>query len=110
MGWGDEGINTEEKEDLQVKELEKDREREERDEERRKKAAKLSRGWELFRVCKEIIEEEGMNWKASKERRDKERMEEEEKAERIARAARKQESWKTEKPGPLVRPNRNLDR
>ena len=47
-------------------------------EERIKKAEKLRRGWDLFRICKKMIEEEGSKWKICKERREIERKKEEE--------------------------------
>ena len=49
--------------------------------ERREKAAKLSKRWELLRVCKDMMKEEGINWKKSKERKERdmqERMEQQE--------------------------------
>ena len=66
-------------------------------EERKRKAEKLRRGWELFRICKEMIEEEGGKWKKSQERRDLERKKEEKRQERIARANRKKEEWNRER-------------
>ena len=59
--------------------------------ERIEKARKLQRGWELMRMCKEMIEENGEKWKKTKERRDMEKREELEKRERQRRAAEKRE-------------------
>ena len=49
--------------------------------ERREKAEKLSSRWELLRICKQMMKDEGLNWKRSQERREfemKERLEKEE--------------------------------
>ena len=37
--------------------------------ERRERANRLEKGWELFRLCRETIEKEGNKWEASKVRR-----------------------------------------
>ena len=54
--------------------------------ERLEKAKRLQKGWELMRICKEIIEENGEKWKKSKERREYEKAENEEREERRERA------------------------
>ena len=53
------------------------------------KAKKLQKGWELMRLCKEMIEENGEKWKKLKERRDWERREEMVRKERLEKAAAK---------------------
>ena len=59
------------------------------------KAKKLEKGWELLRMCKEMIKKDGVNWQISKERRENERRQEWEKKERLETAKRKQNEWKT---------------
>ena len=54
--------------------------------ERMEKAKRMQRGWELKRLCKEMIEENGEKWKKSKERRECEKAEDEERKERKGRA------------------------
>ena len=54
---------------------------------RLKKAEKLAKSWHLLNLCREVMGKEGENWKISKERRDQERQKEEEKHERLGRAA-----------------------
>ena len=59
------------------------------EEERNKRitlSKRLQQGWELLRVCKEIMETEGYKWKISKERQEMERNRREEKEERLRRA------------------------
>ena len=82
----------------QKNETEQDRKLQEEEEEkarrdRKEKALRLQKSWELLRQCKAILEENGEKWKKSKERRDQERRKEEEREERKARAKRKEEGW-----------------
>ena len=53
------------------------------------KAKRMQKGWELMRLCRNMIEENGETWKKSKARRDIEREEEEQRKERKAKAAEK---------------------
>ena len=55
------------------------------------KAKKLQKGWELMRLCRETIEENGEKWKKSKESRDLEKTEQLEKSERLGRAEKRRE-------------------
>ena len=87
-------INVEERIESEEERTNKEIEDEKIKEERKRRAEKLSKGWELFKICKEIIEKEGGNWKISKERREIEKKREEEKQERILRAQIKQGEWK----------------
>ena len=76
--------------DIRRKEIEENIRGEETErEERIEKARKLEKGWELMRLCKQLIEENGEKWKKSKERRDIERTEEEERKARRDKAAGK---------------------
>ena len=65
------------------------KEEEHRREKQIEKAKKLQKGWELMRLCRKTIEENGEKWRKSKERRDLEKQEELEKNERLERAAKK---------------------
>ena len=59
---------------------------------------KLKQGWELLRICKELMETEGYKWKISKERQELERNRLEEKEDRLKRAhALKQKALEKEK-------------
>ena len=59
--------------------------------ERKEKAAKLEKGWELFKLCKEMLEKEGNKWEMSKERRWAENNEKIEREERLQRGREKRE-------------------
>ena len=54
--------------------------------ERIAKQKKLERSWDLLRLCKEVMREEGYNWKVAAERREEERQKLREKEERLQRA------------------------
>ena len=63
---------------IRRKEIEENLLREEAErEERIERAGRMQKGWELMRLCRQMIEENGEKWKKSKERRDMERSEEE---------------------------------
>ena len=47
-----------------------------------KESQRKERSYDLLRLCKSMIEEEGVKWKVSKERRDYERRNKEERQER----------------------------
>ena len=81
-------VTTEEEENEEKKRME-----EERKAARLEKAEKLSKSWELLRICKKMLEENGHKWTKSKERREIERREEEEKRERIEKANKKKGTW-----------------
>ena len=67
-----------------------EQEEEEKERERRILKSKLkTKSYELLRLCREIMGTEGVHWKASSERRAQERLEREEKHERLAKARRK---------------------
>ena len=51
------------------------------------KAKKMEKGWELMKLCKKMMSEDGYNWKISQERREMMGKEEDEKRERKGRAA-----------------------
>ena len=53
---------------------------------------KLQQGWELMRLCKEMMEMNGYNWRKSSERREFERNRLEEREERIMTAQRKKQN------------------
>ena len=75
---------------IRIKEREENPLREEAERtERIEKAKRMQKGWELMRLCKQTIEENGEKWKKSKERRALERSEEEERKERKDKAAEK---------------------
>ena len=57
--------------------------------ERLEKAKIMQKGWELMRLCKQLIEENEEKWKKSKERRELERSGDEERRDRKDRAAEK---------------------
>ena len=54
--------------------------------ERITKQKRLERSWDLLKLCKEMMREEGYNWKVSKEKGDEERRKQEEREERLRRA------------------------
>ena len=63
-----------------IKEKQKELEKEEMDRLKRiEQSKRLQQGWELMRLCKEMMEVDGYKWKISKERRDMERNKLEEK-------------------------------
>ena len=70
--------------------------------ERIEKAKRMSRSWELLRLCREIMAREGVNWKKSEERREKEKKEKIEKQERLARAEKKQMPYREKKKKELI--------
>ena len=51
------------------------------------KAKRMEKGWDLIKLCKKMMQEEGFNWKISQERREQMRKEEIERTERKGRAA-----------------------
>ena len=55
------------------------------------KQRKMEKSWELLKLCREVMKEEGHSWKVSKERREEERTREMEKHERLRRAAGQRE-------------------
>ena len=78
---------TQETWDERIREREEEMRREEEErQERIKKSKHLEQSWELLRLCKEIMSEEGHNWKISKERREKEGEQKREREERLRRA------------------------
>ena len=65
---------------------------EKEEEERQKrisKAKRMEQSWELLRLCHEMMEEEGYHWKKSKERREQEKKNEDERQARLELAAEK---------------------
>ena len=54
---------------------EEERIQEEEREKRLEKARNLEKGWELLRICKEMIEKDGVKWNTSKERKEDEEQE-----------------------------------
>ena len=58
--------------------------------ERKEKAKKLERSFELLRLCTEVLKEKGKKWAVTKERRELEMIKETEKHERITKAKSKQ--------------------
>ena len=81
------------------KKLEEKEKRLEEEEKRRKERIelekRLDKSYELLKLCRETLTKEGETWKASKERRDLERIKEEEKKERLMRANKKKEKTLT---------------
>ena len=83
---------TQEAWDARLKEREEEIRREEDvRQERIKKSKRLEQSWELLRLCREIMAEEGHNWKISKERREKEREQKRTRDERLERANKQKE-------------------
>ena len=60
-------------------------------EKRQELAARLEKSWELIRVCKKTIKEQGPGWQESKEKREQQRKLEIEKADRMKRAEKGKE-------------------
>ena len=70
-----------------IKEIQEEMEREELERKKRiEQSKRLQQGWELLRVCKDLMEMNGYKWKISKERREMERSKLEERHDRIKRA------------------------
>ena len=85
---------TQEEWDAKIKKREEEIELEEKTrQERMSKQRRLERSWDLLKLCREMMREEGYNWKISRERREEERRKQEEKAERLQRAAKQKEKF-----------------
>ena len=70
---------TQEEWDAKIKKREEEIELEEKTrQERMSKQRRLERSWDLLKLCREMMREEGYNWKISRERREEERRKQEE--------------------------------
>ena len=61
---------------------------------KKQKVERLERSWDLLNLCREVMNKEGLTWKASKERRDLEKKMNMERAEKIEKANKKSETAK----------------
>ena len=94
----EEPTNLTTEEEVKKRELELEEE-DLRRKERKERATKLSKRWELLRLCKEIMKSDGINWNKSKERRELEFREEMERQrrEKLDREAKENENHENEK-------------